>query len=41
MIYFEQGQNAKGLQVYEELKKANYKKAEDLIAIYGTVPKSC
>lgn len=36
MLYFEQGQNAKGLQVYEELKKANFKKAEDLISVYGT-----
>ncbi|MES2273390.1 MAG: hypothetical protein V4487_04295 [Chlamydiota bacterium] len=35
-LYFKQGQNAKGLQAYEELKRANYKKAEDLIAIYGT-----
>ncbi|HSX25519.1 MAG TPA: hypothetical protein VLE89_00755 [Chlamydiales bacterium] len=37
MLYFEQGQNAKGLQVYEELKQANFKKAEDLIAVYGTL----
>lgn len=36
-LYFEQGQNAKGLQVYEELKQAHYKKAEDLIAAYGTL----
>jgi tetratricopeptide (TPR) repeat protein len=36
MLYFEQGQNAKGLQVYEELKQANFKKAIDLIAVYGT-----
>lgn len=34
-LYFAQGQNAKGLQVYEELKQANFKKAEDLIASYG------
>ena len=34
-LYFEQGQNAKGLQVYEALKKSNYKKAEDLIHFYG------
>lgn len=38
MIYFEQGQNAKGLQVYEELKQANFKKAEDLISVYGKTP---
>lgn len=37
-LYFEQGQNAKGLQVYEELKQANYKKAEDLISAYGKTP---
>lgn len=36
-LYFEQGQNAKGLQVYEELKQAHYKKAEDLIGAYGTI----
>lgn len=36
LLYFEQGSNAKGLQIYEELKKANYKKAEDLISSYGT-----
>lgn len=35
-LYFTQGQNAKGLQIYEELKKANFKKAEDLITAYGT-----
>jgi hypothetical protein len=34
-LYFQQGLNAKGLQIYEELKKANFKKAEDLIAAYG------
>lgn len=34
-LYFQQGLNAKGLQVYEELKKANFKKAEDLILNYG------
>jgi tetratricopeptide (TPR) repeat protein len=34
-LYFSQGMNAKGLQVYEELKKANLKKAEDLIGSYG------
>ena len=35
-LYFKQGMNAKGLQVYEELKKANFKKAEDLISSYGS-----
>jgi tetratricopeptide (TPR) repeat protein len=34
-LYFEQGQNAKGLQIYETLKKSNYKKAENLIQFYG------
>jgi len=36
-LYFKQGMNAKGLQVYEELRKANFKKAEDLIGSYGTL----
>lgn len=34
-LYFQQGLNAKGLQVYEDLKKSNYKKAESLIHFYG------
>lgn len=34
-LYFAQGFNAKGLQVYETLKKSNYKKAESLIHFYG------
>jgi tetratricopeptide (TPR) repeat protein len=34
-LYFEQGQNAKGLQVYETLKDSHYKKAESLIHFYG------
>ena len=34
-LYFEQGSNAKGLKIYEELKEANYKKAQDLIMAYG------
>jgi hypothetical protein len=36
VLYFEQGFNAKGLQVYEELKRVHYKKAEDLISFYGS-----
>jgi tetratricopeptide (TPR) repeat protein len=36
-LYFRQGMNAKGLQVYEELKRANFKKAEDLIGSYGSI----
>lgn len=34
-LYFEHGQNAKGLQVYESLKRSHYKKAESLIHFYG------
>lgn len=34
-LYFRQGMNAKGLQIYEELKRSHFKKAEDLIASYG------
>lgn len=36
-LYFSQGLNAKGLQVYDELKRTNYKKAEDLIVSYGAI----
>ena len=35
LLYFKQGMNAKGLQVYEELKKAQFTKAEDLLEVYG------
>lgn len=35
VLYFQQGLNAKGLQVFEELKKGNFKRAEDLISAYG------
>ncbi|HAB99661.1 MAG TPA: hypothetical protein DCE71_07565 [Parachlamydiales bacterium] len=38
-LYFEQGQNAKGLQAYEKLKKARYKQADHLISSYGSVEK--
>lgn len=34
-LYFQQGLNAKGLQIYEALKKSHYKKAESLISFYG------
>lgn len=34
-LYFEQGENAKGLQIYEDLKKAHYVKADELVKIYG------
>lgn len=36
MLYFQQGWNAKGLHIYEKLKKAHYKKAEQLIHYYGS-----
>lgn len=35
MLYFKRGENAKGLKEYEELKKANYTKADDLLCLYG------
>ena len=35
ILYFQQGHNASGLTVYEELKGSNYKKAEQLIEHYG------
>lgn len=35
LLYFQQGLNAKGLKVYEELKKVQYKRAESLIKHYG------
>lgn len=34
-LYFSQGLNAKGLQIYEDLKNANFKKAEKLLSSYG------
>ena len=36
MLYFQQGMNAKGLRVYETLKRTNYSKAESLIKFYGS-----
>lgn len=35
MLYFQQGRNAEGLRIYEQLKRSNYKKAENLIKFYG------
>ncbi|MBA3815200.1 MAG: hypothetical protein H0X29_01510 [Parachlamydiaceae bacterium] len=35
ILYFQQGLNAKGLRVYEELKKAQYQKIDGLIKEYG------
>jgi hypothetical protein len=36
MLYFQQGFNAKGLRVYEELKKTHFKKGESLLKYYGS-----
>jgi tetratricopeptide (TPR) repeat protein len=35
MLYFQQGKNAQGLNVYEKLKEMHYKKAMSLIKFYG------
>lgn len=35
MLYFQQGRNAKGLQMYAELQKRQSRRAERLIAAYG------
>jgi tetratricopeptide (TPR) repeat protein len=35
VLYFQQGFNAKGLRLYEELKMYNQKKADDLIKFYA------
>ncbi len=34
VLYFQQGYNAKGLRVYEQLKKSKDKKADELISYY-------
>ncbi|OJU80636.1 MAG: hypothetical protein BGO10_02330 [Chlamydia sp. 32-24] len=36
VLYFKLGKNAKGLQIYEKLKKYRYSKAEQLITFYGS-----
>lgn len=36
MLYFQQGMNAKGLRVYEDLKNADYAHADSLINHYGS-----
>lgn len=36
LLYFQQGWNAKGLCVYEELRRSHYQKAEQLIQFYGS-----
>jgi len=35
VIYFEMGNNAKALQIYDQLRLAPFKKADDLLAYYG------
>jgi len=39
VLYFQQGKTAKGLEIYEDLKTANFKKAEELLAHYGAMKK--
>ena len=36
ILYFQQGYNAKGLRIYEQLKKSKDKKSEDLISYYDS-----
>lgn len=39
MRYFQQGMNAKGLQIYEELKRRRYERVDELLRFYGgTLP---
>jgi tetratricopeptide (TPR) repeat protein len=35
VLYFQQGLNAKGLRIYEQLRRSHYKRAENLIKFYG------
>lgn len=35
VLYFQQGKNAQGLRIYEQLKHVNFKKAENLMRFYG------
>jgi tetratricopeptide (TPR) repeat protein len=35
VLYFQQGKNADGLHIYEELKRSHYTKAENLMSFYG------
>lgn len=35
MLYFKRGENSRGLREFEELKKANFNKADELLCIYG------
>lgn len=34
-LYFKRGENAKGLKVYDELKRAQHPRADELLSIYG------
>lgn len=36
MLYFQLGKNAKGLRIYETLKRTHYQKADHLIKFYGS-----
>jgi len=36
LLYFQEGMNAQGLRIYEELKRSHYKKAESLMENYGS-----
>jgi hypothetical protein len=36
MLYFQQGRNGPGLQVYEELRRTHFSRAEELIRFYGS-----
>lgn len=36
VCYFQNGRNAAGLRVFEELRRVNYKQADDLIRFYGS-----
>lgn len=35
-LYFQQGMNAQGLRIYEELRRSHYKHSENLIKHYGS-----
>jgi len=40
ILYFQQGQNAKGLKIYEQLRSFGYKKADQLLQYYDAYTKS-
>ena len=35
ILYFQQGMNAQGLQIYEKLKTLQFSRTEELLAFYG------